>query len=207
MKSEKIVDLFRRAIMAGMCIALGGVAFLACDVPYIGAIFFSVGLFAVVTRQMALYTGMVGYLTENCNWDYVGRLLIVIAGNLVGTGMVGGALRLTRQTALCEKAANMCVIKYQDNLLSLLILSIGCGILMYIAVDGYRRFTDPLTKILGVFLCVPVFILCGLEHAIADMFYFFAASAWSMRTVICMAVITVGNGIGGVLIPLLRPRK
>ncbi|MGM9629837.1 formate/nitrite transporter family protein [Butyricicoccus sp.] len=207
MQSEKLLDLFRRAVSAGICIAIGGVVFLGCDNKYVGAVLFSVGLFAVVTRGMALYTGMVGYLPDNCNPDYIGRLLVVIAGNLVGTGVIGLGLHLTRQTALCEKAAEMCAVKTGDSLLSLLVLGIGCGILMYIAVDGYRRFTDPLTKILGVFLCVPVFILAGMEHSIADMFYFFAGSAWSLRTVICVAVIIIGNGIGGVLIPLLRPGK
>lgn len=207
MQQEKWVDLFRRAVLAGGCIGMGGVVFLACDVKYIGAILFSVGLFAVVTRQMALYTGMVGYLPDNCNWDYVLHLLVTLAGNLVGTAAIGGSLRLTRQTALCEKAAEMCAGKTGDTLLSLLVLGIGCGILMYIAVDGYRRFSDPLLRILGVFLCVPVFILSGMEHSIADMFYFFAGSAWSMRTVVCVIVIVIGNGIGGVLIPLLRPGK
>lgn len=207
MQSEKRLDLFRRAVSAGICIAIGGVVFLGCDNRYVGAVLFSVGLFSVVTRGMALYTGMVGYLPENCNLDYVRRLLIVLAGNLAGTGAVGLGLRLTRQDALCARAAEMCAVKTGDTLLSLLALGIFCGILMYLAVDGYRRFADPLTKLLGVFLCVPVFILAGTEHSIADMFYFFAGGAWSPRAALCVAVIALGNGIGGVLIPLLRPGK
>lgn len=204
---EKRLDLFRRAVSAGICIAMGGVVFLGCDNKYVGAVLFAIGLFAVVTRGMALYTGMVGYLPENCNLDYISRLLIVIAGNFVGTGLIGLGLQLTRQTALCDKAAELCAVKTGDSLLSLFVLGIGCGILMYIAVDGYRRFTDPLIKILGVFLCVPVFILSGTEHSIADMFYFFAGSAWSGNAIVCIAVIVLGNGFGGVLIPLLRPKK
>ncbi len=204
---ERKIDLFRRAVMAGGCIGIGGTVFLACDSKYIGALLFSVGLFAVVTRGMALYTGMVGYLPDNCNLDYLCQLLVAIAGNFVGTGAIGLGLMLTRQDSFREKAAEMCAVKTGDSLLSLFVLGIACGILMYIAVDGYRRFSDPLIRVLGVFLCVPVFILCGFEHSIADMFYFFAAGAWSLRAALCVAVIVVGNGVGGVLIPLLRPGK
>ncbi|MCD8356941.1 MAG: formate/nitrite transporter family protein [Clostridia bacterium] len=195
--------LFLRAVLAGICIGIGGTVFLACDNKYIGALLFSIGLFAILTRGFALYTGMVGYLPENLNADYVIRLLVVLGGNLVGTACIGLPLQLTRQQEFSQKAADMCAVKLADSYLSLLILAIGCGILMYLAVDGFKKSSDPLIRVLGVFLGVPVFILCGMEHSIADMFYVSAGMAWSLKAVLCLLVIVIGNGIGGVLIPIL----
>ena len=51
---------------------------------------------------------------------------------------------------------------------------------------------------------VMVFILCGTEHCVADMFYFWMAGAWSGKAVAAIIAITAGNCVGGVLLPLLR---
>ena len=51
-----------------------------------------------------------------------------------------------------------------------------------------------------------VFILCGFEHCVANMYYFSIAGAWSMKTLGYVLVMTLGNSVGGVLIPLLRGR-
>lgn len=198
--------LFLRAVLAGMCIGLGGAVYLACSNPYIGACLFSIGLFTILTRGFALYTGMVCYLPENLHIDYVVRLLVVVLGNLVGTAIMGLPLSLTRQKALCEKAADLCAVKLGDSYLSLLILSIGCGIIIYLAVDGFKCANDPLMKVLGIFLGVPVFILSGMEHSIADMYYIFAGAAWGMKAVMVVVVIVIGNGIGGLLIPLIASK-
>ena len=48
------------------------------------------------------------------------------------------------------------------------------------------------------------FILCGTEHCVADMFYFWMAGAWNGRAILCVLIITLGNCLGGVLLPLLR---
>ena len=49
-----------------------------------------------------------------------------------------------------------------------------------------------------------VFILCGYEHCVADMFYFTVGGAWSGRAVAALLVITLGNAVGGVFFPLVR---
>ncbi|MBE6996248.1 MAG: formate/nitrite transporter family protein, partial [Ruminococcaceae bacterium] len=52
-----------------------------------------------------------------------------------------------------------------------------------------------------------VFILCGFEHCVANMFYFSVANVWSAKTVLYLLVMSVGNAVGGVLIPLCRQLK
>jgi len=51
---------------------------------------------------------------------------------------------------------------------------------------------------------VMVFILSGYEHCIANMFYFTIAKAWSLNTVGYLAVMTLGNAVGGMFIPFVR---
>ena len=49
-----------------------------------------------------------------------------------------------------------------------------------------------------------VFILSGYEHCVADMFYVSAAGCWSGDMLLRILVITAGNAVGGVLLPLCR---
>ena len=57
---------------------------------------------------------------------------------------------------------------------------------------------------ISLFFGVMVFILCGAEHSVADMFYFWVAGAWSPRAVLCILIISLGNLCGGLFFPLLR---
>ena len=76
--------------------------------------------------------------------------------------------------------------------------------MMFVAVDGFRNNPHEIGKYLGVFLGVIVFILCGFEHCIANMYYFSVANLWSGKAVAYLLVMTAGNACGGVLVPLSR---
>ena len=79
-----------------------------------------------------------------------------------------------------------------------------CGILMYLAVCLFKEHKTPL----GIFFCVPVFILSGYEHSIANMFYFGASGIVSLEAFAYIWVVILGNSIGGMLFPILKlPRK
>ena len=71
---------------------------------------------------------------------------------------------------------------------------------MYVAVDGFKEKGNPLI----LFLCVSVFILSGFEHCVANMFYFAMAGAWSAKTVLYLLIMTLGNSVGGMLIPAIK---
>ncbi|MBO6083474.1 MAG: formate/nitrite transporter family protein, partial [Candidatus Methanomethylophilaceae archaeon] len=81
-----------------------------------------------------------------------------------------------------------------------LMKGVMCGMLMFIAVDFYK------TKgsYIATFVAVPVFIMAGFEHSIADMFYFSSAMMWDLDAVIFILIIIVGNALGGMLIPAYR---
>ena len=92
----------------------------------------------------------------------------------------------------------------EDSLISLFVLGIFCDILIYIAVEGYNKNPHEVGKYLSLLFGVAVFIRCGTEHCVADMYYFSMAGMWNGRTLLCLLVITLGNACGGVLFPLLR---
>ena len=57
---------------------------------------------------------------------------------------------------------------------------------------------------LGAFICVPVFILAGSEHSIADMYYFCAAGVFSLDALFFIILVAIGNAIGGIIIPVCQ---
>ena len=54
--------------------------------------------------------------------------------------------------------------------------------------------------IAGIFFCVPVFILAGFEHSIANMFYLSLAGEWGADALRITAIALVGNAIGSWMI-------
>lgn len=190
-----------KSVMAGICIGIGGIVYLSVENKVVGAALFATGLFTVCTMGYHLYTGKACYLLDSPN---KGRYLIwlaqVWAGNLIGTVLVGYAMRLTRNgPALAEKAQALCQTKLGDSLLSIFILAIFCNIMIYIGVESYRSNPHPVGKYLGILLGIMVFILSGFEHCVANMFYFSVANAWSLTAVGYLLVMTVGNLVGAVL--------
>jgi formate/nitrite transporter FocA (FNT family) len=194
---------FISAILAGACIAFGGVAFLSVDSKVLGSALFTVGLFTVCTFGLHLFTGKVCYTFDNGK-EYAISLSIIWLGNLVGTGIVANIVKLTRVAGIAEKADSICQIKFADSYISLFILGILCNIFIYIGVEGYIRNPHEIGKYLSLFFGVMVFILCGTEHCVADMFYLWMAGDWSLQAVGMLLVITLGNCVGGVIFPLVR---
>ena len=191
-----------KSFLAGIMIAIGGTVFLSIENKVIGASLFSIGLFGVLIYNLNLYTGKIGYLITNFNLKYVKELAITIIGNFIGACSVGFILRYTRiYDKIYEKSLILANTKLNDNILSIFILSIFCGILMYYAVNGFKKQTD-FGKYLVVYLGVAVFILCGFEHCIANMYYFSVADIWSLKTLGYTGIMVLGNSVGSFIIPL-----
>lgn len=201
---KKLAD-FLYAIMAGAFIAMGGVVFLSLDNKIVGAFMFSLGLFAVCTLKYNLFTGKVGYLFCNDVKTYLPWCLMVWVGNLIGSIIVAELVRLTRVApGIIEKSTKLVQVKADDSLISLFVLGIFCNIMVVHAVDQYLNNPHEIGKYLGIIMSIMVFILCGFEHCIADMFYIQMARMWNSQTIIALIVITLGNVLGGILIPTMR---
>ena len=193
--------IFLKAAAAGITIGIGGAVYLTLENRVIGAVLFGVGLYTIVLNGLFLYTGKVGYLiSAKDKKAYILQLMFTWLGNFAGTALAAAAISATRIRNLRRTAEVICKTKLADTPHSILILAVFCGILMYVAVDGFREKGNPLI----LFFCVTVFILCGFEHCIANMFYFSLAGAWSLRAVIYLLLMTLGNSVGGILLPLVK---
>lgn len=185
-------EVFVKAVLAGVMICFGCIVFMMCEMKIIGATLFSFGLLTIVCRELWLYTGKIGYLRQ------VGfrRIVLTILGNLAGSLLLGSAVGVTRYGEKLRGVAEPLVeAKMADSLWSIFILSIACGVMMYLAVDSYRRSKSWLFVILPVV----IFIMSGFEHSIANMGYFTIASAWSAKAFGYILLMAIGNGVGSAI--------
>ena len=185
-------------VFAGMLVSIGGTVLLSCENSVTGAVLFSIALLVICYRGYSLYTGKIGYLVLSHTKRDVISLLTGLLGNLIGTALCGLAVAYALPNRAVKAAAmwgNKMLIAYP----AVFIRAIFCGILMYLAVAIWKDHKSTL----AIFFCVPVFILSGFEHSIADLFYFFASGAWSGRAVLFLVIVVLGNTVGGMLFPLL----
>lgn len=193
------------AVLSGIIIGVAGIVYLIVG-GVIGTFLFGLGLFVILTLKLNLFTGKVGYLVEQ-KPAYLIDLSVIWIGNLIGTTLSALALRSTRignNQDVAEKVNKIVDTKMNDSVLSILILAFFCGLLMYIAVDTYKNIENPVAQMVVIFLPIMVFILSGFEHVIANMFYFTMAWRWSVKALLYLAVMTVGNALGAMLIPLYK---
>ncbi len=204
---KKIVKEFVLAILAGAMIGVGGCVYLSVENKIVGSLLFTVGLYTIVLNGLFLYTGKVGYLV-NEKASYLITLLTTWLGNLVGTFAAARLMCISRigwikTDGIVDAAYASSMAKISQSPLSAFVLAIFCGILMYVGVDGYKDTKNPII----LFACVSVFILCGFEHCVANMFYFSLGSAWSAAAFGYIIIMTLGNSVGGMLIPLAKKLK
>lgn len=211
---KRIWGTFLYAILAGFCIGLGGTVFLRLRDAFpggnvVGAFFFAIGLFIICTRGYNLFTGKACYLFDNPWPGYLWDLLIIWVGNLLGTMLIGAMENLT---GICGAEAGVNVTgqalvsaKMDASLLSLFLLGFLCNVCIFAEVNGYANNPHELGRYLSIFLGVTVFIVCGFEHSVADMYY------WSVsgilyeapgQSLLRLVVISLGNVAGGLFLRL-----
>lgn len=200
---KKNINILFKGIYAGIMIGIGGTVYLSISNSIIGAIFFSVGLLTICIYKMNLYTGMIGYIIEN-KLNYIVTLLLTLIGNFIGTMITSLLVLNTRIANLSVRAKEISAIKINDNYLSIFILSIFCGMLMYIAVNTFKKEKDSIVRYLAIFICVIVFILSGFEHCIANMYYISLAKLWSLKAVLSMLIMILGNSVGSIFIAIFN---
>ena len=189
-------------ILAGMMVSIGGTVLLSCDNRYLGAGLFCIALLAICYFGFNLYTGKVGFLLGDHSKANLSVTFLGLLGNLCGT-LLMGFLIAAALPRLPEVAAAACEKRLLQLPLQTLLRGFFCGILMYVAVWIYRE-KQVLT---GIFFCIPVFVLSGFEHSIADMYYFFLAGSFNARSLGFLALVLIGNSLGGLFIPFVQSLK
>ncbi len=186
-------------ILAGIMIAIGGSVYVASSDKVVGAVFFSVALLTICMKGYSLFTGKVGYLPLSHKKADVSALLFGLLGNFIAT-LVCGVLVAVALPALHTAAESIAAVKLGQSAFETLVRGFFCGVLMYAAVSIFRENKSPL----GIFFCVPAFILAGFEHSIADMFYFALGYSFTWKTLVFILLVIVGNSLGAVAMTGLR---
>ena len=186
------------AVSAGIMIAVGGSVFLSCDNKYVGAVLFSVALLCICYLGYYLFTGKIGYLANDLSKKNILNLAVGLAVNLAVTFLLGYLISFAFPSLL-QKAYIMCSEKLEQTFLNTFIRAVFCGVLMFTAVEIFKEKKTPL----GIIFCIPVFILCGFEHSVADMFYFGASVIIKAEILTFELAAVLGNTAGGLLLPVL----
>jgi formate/nitrite transporter FocA (FNT family) len=188
-KAELFRDILPLAILAGICISIGCVVNLRVG-GVAGAVLFAFGLTTVVYYGLKLYTGTAGFIRRQGDWA---MLWVVLFGNIIGC-LLSAWLISYAQPDCIEPASKILAGRLAKGPLACFLLAIGCGFIMTTAVEFARK-----GKMLTLLLGVPVFILCGFAHSIADAFYFLVSpSAQLLQTEVLIIYIAevLGNFVG-----------
>lgn len=167
MKLTEQISILPLAILAGICISIGCVVNLRVG-GVAGAVLFAFGLTTVVYYGLKLYTGTAGFIRRTGDWT---MLTMVLVGNIIGCLFTSWLIGYAQPDCI-DPAAKILEGRLAKGPLACFLLAIGCGFIMTTAVEFARK-----GKMLTLLLGVPVFILCGFTHSIADAFYFLLSPA------------------------------
>lgn len=171
-------------------IGIAGSVFLTIGGGWVAALLFSIGLIVICMRQYNLYTGKIGYIKSP---KEIPKMLLYILGNFIGVFLIS-------LTVVGTPAAALVAAKLTIPYWLLAIKSIGCGFLMYLAVDIYKT----KQSLMGIVTCIPGFILAGFEHSIADMFYVCCSGILNWEIVPFLVIVILGNAVGALLHKLIK---
>lgn len=201
---NETIKFYLQSVLAGMLIGMGDVVYVVNENHILGSFLFSLGLISILIKGYPLYTGRIGYVSSVHDlWNIKRGMLPIIVCNFIGIAIVCSLVNCSRlDTSAVE---TMVSVKTTQTWYSSLFLAWGCGAMMYLAVNGWKKTQNPLTVILPIMF----FILCGFEHCIANYGYFwmwisadgFAHTAERLTTLplgFCsnLLIMIAGNALG-----------
>ncbi len=210
------------SIMAGLYISLGAQGFMVTyENLFIRAAVFPVGLMLIVLVGGELFTGnclmTFAYLQKKISLkSYLSSLLQVLAGNQIGALAVvvllyfGGVYN---NPSLSETVVKIANIKLSLTFMQALSKGILCNVLVSLGVWFATTAKDTTGKLLGCWFPVMLFVLCGYEHVVANMFYLPMAMIYDHTLDLSRIIlnnfipVAIGNFIGGgILVPMMYYR-
>ncbi len=212
MTAKELIVFCLMAIFAGIAVGIGGTASLISASrmgsgfgKILGGLLFSLGMYAIISFDMKLFTGMVAAIPKmgiKNTW----KLPVCFICNALGVALV--AVLLTFSPIYAEvhlEASNLIGGKlHADNwALNSLCSGILCGILITMSIwASHYAPVKGLSTTVGVILPIVVFAFCGFDHSVANMLYFYFLGEVSWHVVGYIVLSIIGNAIGGVLLPL-----
>lgn len=190
-----MIKTIRSSIFAGIYIGTAGFGFLAAGIQsqygaLAGAILFALGLLSIVGYKLKLFTGTAGFIQKN----EIGSLFTILLGNIIGCLSVALLTSFSPMAdAIQSAAANIMSTRLETGAIGCGMLAVGCGLLMTTSVHFARQ-----KNIFSLLLAVPLFIVCGFPHCVADAFYYLTVpfNTWSAELLVIYLVTVLGNAIG-----------
>lgn len=190
-----MIKTIRSSIFAGIYIGTAGFGFLAAGIQsqygaLAGAILFAIGLLSIVGYKLKLFTGTAGFIQKN----EIGSLFTILLGNIIGCLLIALLNSFSPMADAIQSAAtNIMLMRLETGAVGCGLLAIGCGLLMTTAVHFARQ-----KDIFPLLLAVPLFIVCGFPHCVADAFYYLTVpfNTWSAELLVIYLVTVLGNAIG-----------
>lgn len=177
------------SLFAGLLIGIAGLVFLNVG-GLGGAILFAFGLMCVTVSKSLLFTGKAGFLPYKESL----QLLPMVLLNALGCLITAYIAMQARNSNMLTTLDTIMAMREAASWYNLLVASIGTGVIVTLAVYGVRKGTY-----LPLLYGVPVFIMCGLPHSIADAFYYWVAilnGDFAMWMVVAWLMSVIGNYIG-----------
>lgn len=208
----KYLKVLLFGIFAGLAIGLGSLAFtvVSAYLPSVGgkifaSALFSVGLILVCVLGLQLYTGKIGVVFDNREKmvENAINLPIMLVGNAIGAFALGILCHFIFKgiPTVADKIVAISVGKTSSEMV--LLEGIFCGALVYIAVYLFKNLQNYAMKIIGIITAVTLFVYCGFQHCIANMFYFGMAFNWNIDMLWNLLIVILTNSVGALLVRCL----
>lgn len=226
----RLATLLLNGLLAGASISLAAYGYLVAQAVGAGklggAVMFCTGLVMVVLLQAELFTGNVilgaGAVSRRFTWGQVLRnWSCVYLANFAASLLIAAALYVAgglesqgELTALGHIAEKVMHAKTSRTFSAYLIRGIFCNLLVVTAYVMALFARNVTGKILCILFPVTLFVLCGFEHCVANMFLLpfgflvegVPLSQWAGPLFGNLVPVTVGNILGGMIILFLQPR-
>jgi len=217
-KSEKFAYLIS-SMMAGIFVGLCMITILVmagslenfAGIKILQGFSFAAALSLVVFAGSELFTGNVFVMTAGvmhktikisdgiflCLFCYFGNLIgsVLISALFLGTGYLQGPVLEAAHAAMYSKT--------EPAFIALFVRGILCNVLVCAAVWCMYRLKSEVSKLIMIFWCIYIFVVCGFEHSIANMTLFSMEIMAGVdgqtftKILINMAASTTGNIVGG----------
>ena len=208
----KYLKVFLFGIFAGLAIGLGSLVFTVVSAyakSTAGLIFasslFSVGLILVCTFGLQLYTGKVGVVFDDREKlvENAINLPIMLVGNAIGAFAFGIICHFIFMNVPDVADRIIAISNGKTASDTVFLQGIFCGALVYIAVYFFKNLKNYAMKIVGIITAVTLFVYCGFQHCIANMFYFGMAFNWNIDMLWNLLIVILTNSIGALLVRCL----
>lgn len=183
-----IVKTLILAIIGGFFVGAGALVSLICSYRYVGGyaqfysgLVFPIGIMAVYCAGAELFTGncllVIPFLSKHITCiDMLLNWLIVFIGNFIGGilisllvvyGHIPNMFDVNMAQLFYNTGIEKCSIDFGEALIKGLLCNFFNCLAIWVSLGG----RDLRSVILGLWTPIFLFVACGLEHCVANMFY------------------------------------